>query len=621
MGIILWALLLLAAAVFWPGINGPLLLDDYPQLLPLINAGEPVGASWREYWLSETGPLGRPVAMLSFLFNAATSGPDLAAWKYTNLMVHLLTAAVVTWLSALCCMQAGRMDAPTAWMLGTLTGGIWMLHPLHVSTVFYTVQRMTMLSSLFCFIGMLCYVKGRRRQLESVAGGRVWIVAAYLICMPLAAFSKENGLLLPVYLALLELFVFRLGGTVAQRRFNLGMHGLFLLLPFLAGLGFLLLNYQDFLIHRYAGRDFTLMERLLTESRVLMRYIGQILAPSLHRMGFFHDDIPISQGLFNPVTTAGSVIGVAGMIGTAMACIHRYPLVGFGLAMFLSGHLMESTILPLELAFEHRNYLPAWGLSLAGVTVIATIRVPRRLKMTLAVASLGLLALVTSMHAAYWSDPGQLYFYFMRTHPGSVRVLSAMAEQLSVAGQYDRALQLLDRVRTQGTYLQRLHVICRRDGRLSDEQLDDALRHLTRTIDIHAYTGLIEIGQTGLDGDCQYDRKRYLQLLNRAEELGVHTAGSRAKLRIYRAHVLWAEGRNDEAIASLERVVAGRPDDPVPLFLATEWRISQRRFAEAESFYRRARQICDRSYKDCSPYVDRVGGMFSHPEAAAHWLK
>ena len=35
--------------------------------------------------------------------------------------------------------------------------------------------------------------------------------------------------------------------------------------------------------------------------------------------------------------------------------------VAFGIAFFLGGHLLESTVLPLELYYEHRNYLPSFG--------------------------------------------------------------------------------------------------------------------------------------------------------------------------------------------------------------------------------------------------------------------
>jgi hypothetical protein len=42
----------------------------------------------------------------------------------------------------------------------------------------------------------------------------------------------------------------------------------------------------------------------------------------------------------------------------------KYPLISFGILFFLLNHLIESTILPLELFFEHRNYLPSLFLFL-----------------------------------------------------------------------------------------------------------------------------------------------------------------------------------------------------------------------------------------------------------------
>jgi hypothetical protein len=92
----------LTLLVYWAGLSGPLLLDDLPQLNGLIAQGASDTATLiRNYIVSTSGPLGRPVAMASFIGDAVTHGPDIWWWKYNNVMFHLINGLLVFWLTAL----------------------------------------------------------------------------------------------------------------------------------------------------------------------------------------------------------------------------------------------------------------------------------------------------------------------------------------------------------------------------------------------------------------------------------------------------------------------------------------------------------------------------------------
>ena len=69
--------------------------------------------------------------------------------------------------------------------------------------------------------------------------------------------------------------------------------------------------------------------------------------------------------MLEPITTLFSLLALPALLALAWLVRHRQPLVAFGLLWFFAGHLSESTLLPLELYFPHRNYLPAIGLYLA----------------------------------------------------------------------------------------------------------------------------------------------------------------------------------------------------------------------------------------------------------------
>ena len=153
---------ILTVATYIPGLSGPLLLDDLPQLEPLIqqSANYPIEL-FGNYILSTSGPTGRPVAMATFIADAVTHGPDVWWWKYNNLMLHLISGLLVCWLTALLLQALPKKTGVDPWIAGIVVGGLWLLHPIQVSTVLYTVQRMTELSTLFVLAGLICYVKGR----------------------------------------------------------------------------------------------------------------------------------------------------------------------------------------------------------------------------------------------------------------------------------------------------------------------------------------------------------------------------------------------------------------------------------------------------------------------------
>ena len=128
-------------------------------------------------------------------------------------------------------------------------------------------------------------------------------------------------------------------------------------------LGFLL--YTGVSTTGYLYRDFTLTERLLTQPRALFDYIVNLLIPVTESITPFHDAYAHSKSLLEPITTLFSLLALAALLILAWLVRRSQPLVAFGLLWFFVGHLVESTLLPLELYFPHRNYLPAIGLYLA----------------------------------------------------------------------------------------------------------------------------------------------------------------------------------------------------------------------------------------------------------------
>jgi len=403
-----------AVAAYWPGLHGGFALDDYTNVVN--NTAIAIhDLSWdslsHAMFSFQAGPAMRPLSMLTFALDARFVGPeDAPVFKATNLAIHLCDGVLVYLL--LCQLLRMLRGATTAdqhdrhpW-LALVGAAAWLLHPLNVMPVLYVVQRETALSALFVLLGLNLYLWARARQLEGKRGGvAIWIGVPAIT--GLAVLCKESGALLPVYALAVETFI--LGFRRRDGGIDRGLllfYGVFLVLPGGLGLGWALFRHGGSMLD-YSGRNYTLGERLLTESRVVWLYIRWTLWPDPRDLGLYHDDIAVSHGLLQPITTLLSILGIAGLIAACCVLRKRLPLVALGLAWFLGGQLMESTIFPLELAYEHRCYLPDLGLILAVFSLLlpatrqATWSLPR---WVLAVMLLALCASITWSRANDWRD-------------------------------------------------------------------------------------------------------------------------------------------------------------------------------------------------------------------------
>ena len=129
--------------------------------------------------------------------------------------------------------------------------------------------------------------------------------------------------------------------------------------------------------HRWTGiinsyhniRPFTLGERLLTEARVVVHYISLLILPLPGRMNFDYD-FPLSTSLFSPPGTFLSLIALGLLLVWSFRRRRQYPLIIFGVFWYFLNLLIESTVIPLEVVFEHRLYLPSVGFYIACLSAL-----------------------------------------------------------------------------------------------------------------------------------------------------------------------------------------------------------------------------------------------------------
>jgi tetratricopeptide (TPR) repeat protein len=376
------------------------------------------------------------LARLSFALNYYFAGGrfDAFAFKVTNVGVHILNGLLIYWLSVLLLRRyaGGARPSSTAagWSamqsyLPLVVAALWLLHPIQLTSVLYVVQRMTSLSAMFVLAGLVMFVAGRIRLESGQRYGFTWMFAGLGGGVVLGFLCKQNAVLLPFYAFLVELFFFRHEALAKVSRQRLyGFYALTVGVPALAALAGLVIGWET-IAQGYVYRDFTPWERLLTQARVLFFYLGLLVFPHIRAFGLYHDDIVLSTGLLEPWTTLVGVVLWAGLVVLALWGVRRRALWSFAVLWYLVGHALESSVLSLELVFEHRNYLPSFGILFAAAYYLAwgleRVAGNRRLVYSV-VGLLGVvLAFTTFTRAGTWSDRFTVIEFSLRNHPNSSR--------------------------------------------------------------------------------------------------------------------------------------------------------------------------------------------------------
>jgi len=418
--------LLICAWISWPALSGPFLFDDFPNLEQLASLQGKL--DWRAlagYMAQYESEPGRPLSMLSFVINDDAWPSQPFAFKYTNLMFHLLVGVLVFGLTR--SLSRLSSNENRANLIALLVMAAWLLHPMQLSTSMLVVQRMTQLSALFAIAGIWGYVALASRSCGS--GGAITAVLILGVGTVLAVLCKETGALTPLLAVIINATLLRKcldqHSNINRRLLHFGA-----LLPVVLLVAAVAWRWNS--LTGYSNRDFGMAERLLTQSRALCSYLYRVLLPNLRGGGIYHDDFLASRSLFDPWTTLPALATVVGLILCALILRTKRPVLSFGVLWFFAGHLLESSVFPLELYFEHRNYLPMFGpLFVLAHLVVTTEASWRRLTWVLAIFWITFSAWLTAIQAPIWGDLRKLTAVWAIEHPRSPRSIQQRADYLS----------------------------------------------------------------------------------------------------------------------------------------------------------------------------------------------
>lgn len=581
-------LLLLLAWAYWPGLAGPFLFDDYGNLDVLGAYGRIHG--WRDLLFYATSgnadPTGRPIALLSFLLDARSWPADPWPFKRTNVALHLLNTGLLAWtLTRLqTAWSARKRENDNARWAPLVAAALWGVHPFFVSTTLYVVQREAMLPMTFVLLALLawdravlCFVRQRNRV------GWIWAVAGMGGATLLAGMSKANGFLAPLLVGLAYLYFLRPDqqpSAVQRRPMDIDIAAALCLgLPSLLALGYLLqVGLHLWLIPQLAGRDWTLPQRLLSEPRALWSYVWRMTLPRAGGGGIYVDDFEASHSWLDPISTLPAVLALAASIVGAVVWHRRFPIASFAWLFFLCGHLLESSTVPLELYFEHRNYLPAMFLGWPLAHGLLRRGTYERYRTIFTALLLCALLLLTHQRALIWGNPALLSVLSVEHQPNSDRSQVAAASEEFAQGNPQAALRRIEAAQRRDptsvdVAISTIGMECRATGALAPRQLERVNETLANAEQWNygLYQWLQDAVQDTNTRDCRGFGLAGVRALAIAAETNPRTKSVPGRLRDVwhvRGRIALAEGDSQSALRWFDAALRLKPDPDYALVQA-----------------------------------------------------
>ena len=432
---------LLAGAIFAMAVLGlyantldsPFVFDDVPFIQKNLNVA--INSLAWDNLKNAALDSPRPLTNLSFAINYYFSGNNTASYHMVNMGLHVLAGLGMYWLllglSAIPAM--GGTKGRVGWV-PFLASLLWLVHPVQTSAVNYIVQRSIIMASMFCLWSMAAYVQARLA--DQARQKTYWALSLGLWLLAMAC--KETALALPFAVLVLEWFLFQDLRREWARCFGLILGGFFVL-SIMGAYLFLGTHPLDSVLFDYKNFDFSLKQRLLTEPRVLVHYLSLLVFPYPGRLVLDYDFTP-SRALFSPMATSAALAVVLGLLAAAIALARKFRLASYAVLWFFITLFLESSFIPLDLAFEHRLYLP----SVFPVFAVTAFLLARQKYQKPAIVSLLCVAVIfgvwTYRRNQVWQTDISLWQDTVSKAPGNARAHNNLGLALANARQDDEAL-------------------------------------------------------------------------------------------------------------------------------------------------------------------------------------
>jgi len=436
-------LVLFGTIIYANTLNVPFHFDDEYNIQHPALRMESLSLEQFKESLADGALRSRPVSNFSFALNYFVGGYRVQGYHLVNIGIHICGGIFLYLLLSLTLnLEVNRRKYPHGVVIALMASLLWLVHPLATQSVTYIVQRMNSMAAMFFVLALLLYAVGRSRQLSSPYGRGLlahwgWFAGSFFSSL-LAIGSKEIAATIPFFIFLYEWYFFQDLRWEWLKKKLVWLGGIFLAFIGIA-YGYTSGQIIERVFNSCGGRDFTMIERVLTQFRVVIHYITLVIYPNPNRLALDYD-FPVSVSLFSPITTLISLVTIVAVVLLAIIISRRERLISFCILWFFGNLVIESSVICLEMVFEHRTYLPS--MFLVFLVVAIAYRIAKR--HTAVVSTL--LALTTIVcgywtieRNAVWQTSLALWSDSVAKHPGKARPHSNLGLALVEAGELEQA--------------------------------------------------------------------------------------------------------------------------------------------------------------------------------------
>jgi len=395
------------------------------------------------------------LSMLSFSLNCKLNETlgrdpfDARSFLVVNVLIHALNAWLIFVLvqSLQRCVLLASDSRPArstdqlfSFSPALLLACLFVVHPLHASSVAYIIQRRGALSCTFYLLGVLAFLRAR----SATPGAARWKWAAFTaLCYWLSFQSKSVGLTLPLALLAIE-FVLRSHKRLPLKSLT---RWCLVALAVTTPLMVVVLQAQNLIdvktlrlgppAQPYMWNSWV---HLLTESRVFLHFWKLLLLP-LPQWSAVDHLTPLSTSLLDPPALAAVLCHLALLAAAIHAARRCWPLAAIGIFWFYIALIPYSVLAQTELLVEYKAYLSGVGVILILADLLRRVPSgrPLRIAMITATAALGLMLADTIHRNAIYRDPLLMWTDAADKNPGFARPRLNLGMTLMERGQADAA--------------------------------------------------------------------------------------------------------------------------------------------------------------------------------------
>jgi len=367
----------------------------------------------------------RPIGLLTFALNYNIHKYDVRGYHLVNLMIHLINALLVWWLTFITFSTPNMKDDPISRnkaIIAFLTGLLFVTHPLATQSVTYISQRFTSLATLFYLLSLILFIRGRLWQgNKSIA---LFLFGSSLVSAVCGILTKEIVFTLPFAVILYD-YCF-----IKTSPWKLEVKDKILFFSFIILAIFILFFFRHFSLDIFdtvpPGQGYSysisMKEYFLTQFRVILTYIWLFFQPLNQNLDY---DYPVSTGFFQ-LKTFFSFLALLGILSAGVLLFKRYRLISFGIFWFFLTLSVESSIIPIsqDVIYEHRTYLPGFGffLVLTGVFFYFFREKHLRIALIILLMVAAVNTALTYQRNKIWKDDYTLWDDCIKKSPDKARV-------------------------------------------------------------------------------------------------------------------------------------------------------------------------------------------------------